>query len=120
MKNVLIVEDEMIIAMVLKKFIQQIGYNVFAIVKTGNEAINMVKDNELALILMDMKLKGDIDGFNTMQEIRKFSDIPIIYTTGNSEIQVKQKIEQTNNALFLIKPIDYDELKFSVEKIMAT
>jgi CheY-like chemotaxis protein len=118
MKQILIVEDEMIVAMVLKKCVEEMGHQVTAIVKNGEKAVCAVKDNQPDLILMDLKLKGTMDGISTMLEIRKFSDIPLIYTTGNSDNIAKKRAEDTNFSSFLVKPISCEELKKAIEKVL--
>ncbi len=118
MKQVLIVEDEMIVAMVLKKCVEEMGHKVTAIVKNGEKAVSAVRDSEPDLILMDLKLKGTMDGISTMLEIRKFSDIPLIYTTGNSDSIAKKRAEDTHFSSFLVKPICCDELKKAIEQIL--
>jgi CheY-like chemotaxis protein len=53
---------------------------------------------------MDIMLEGDIDGIEAMTQIRQFSEVPVIYVTGNSNKNVKQRAEATNYADFIVKP----------------
>lgn len=114
MKNILIVEDEFIIAMLIEKQITRLGYNVVAKVTSGDKAISAVQENGCNLVLMDIKIIGDLDGIQTMQEIRKFSDIPVIFITGNSDPITRQKAMETNPISYIIKPIEMEVLKQAI------
>jgi CheY-like chemotaxis protein len=65
---------------------------------------------------MDISLEGEIDGIEAMLEIRKFSDVPVIYITGNSDPYHVERAEKTNYLDYLTKPIEYDDLKKSIGK----
>jgi two-component system, response regulator PdtaR len=114
MKNILIVEDEFIIAMLIEKQITRLGYNVVDKVTSGDKAIAAVRNKECNLVLMDIKIIGDLDGIQTMQVIRKFSDIPVIYITGNSDPITRQKAMETNPISYIIKPVEMETLKSAI------
>lgn len=116
-KKILIVEDDMILAMVNKKYVELLGHKVVQSVRTGQDAIDAVKTHNPDLILMDIRIEGEMDGIEAMEEIRKFSNIPVVYLTGNSESSTKQRAEQTNMLAFCIKPVSMDDLKAVLEKI---
>ncbi len=80
-KKVLIVEDDMILAMVNKRYVEVLGHKVVHSVRNGLDAIQAVKDHQPDLILMDIRIEGDMDGIEAMVEIRKFSDTGVIYLT---------------------------------------
>jgi CheY-like chemotaxis protein len=119
MKNILIVEDEFIIAMLIEKQITRLGYNAIAKVTSGDKAIRAVRENECHLVLMDIKIIGELDGIQTMQEIRKFSDIPVIFITGNSDPITQQKAMKTNPVSYIIKPIEMEVLKQALIKAIG-
>ncbi|MES2733537.1 MAG: response regulator [Bacteroidota bacterium] len=109
MKNILIVEDDTILAFVHQKCMEQIGYNVVGCVESGVDAIEAVKTLEPDMILMDILLLGDLDGVQTMDEIRKFSDVPVIYVTGNSNPFIKERaLATTGRVAFLTKPVSLE------------
>jgi CheY-like chemotaxis protein len=85
MSKILIVEDEAIIALSTKKMIEKMGHENVDIVDSGEKAIGYVIENKPALILMDLKINGGLDGIETMEKIRKISDVPVIYTTGKGK-----------------------------------
>jgi len=110
-KKFLIVEDDMILSMVNKKYVELLGHKVVQSVKTGPAAIDAVKKYNPDIILMDIRIEGDMDGIEAMEEIRKFSNANVIYLTGNSEPATKLRAEQTSMLAFCIKPISIDDLK---------
>lgn len=111
MKKVLIVEDELILTMLNKKYMEQLGFNVVASARNGLDAIAAAKKHKPDFILMDVRIDGDIDGIDAMQEIRKFSEAAVIYVTGNSDPATKKRAEKTNMLGFCIKPISFEDLK---------
>lgn len=116
MKNVLIVEDDMIIAMVLERMIVKLDHNVLEKVITGEEAIRCATEEDPDLILMDIQLKDSIDGITVMEEIRKTSEVPVIYITGNSDQYNMNRAKATNFVDYLVKPIQMSDLEQSIKK----
>ena len=107
MKNkiILIVEDELLIAMFNKQVVEEVGHIVLKTLTNGEDAIEFMKNNTVDLILMGIMLDGESDGVQAMEEIRKFSNVPVIYVTGNSNKQVKERAFNTNYSDFIVKPI---------------
>ncbi len=116
-KKILIVEDDMIIAMVNKRYVETLGYQVVQSVRNGLAAIEAVKKHSPDIILMDIRIEGEMDGIEAMEEIRKFSDVGVIYISGNSEPATKIRAEQTNMISFCVKPISMDDLKVVLDKL---
>ncbi|SHG21261.1 Response regulator receiver domain-containing protein [Fodinibius roseus] len=120
LKKVLIVEDDMIISMVLERMINKMGFDTVEKAVTGKKAISLAQEHEPDIILMDIQLKDDIDGITAMQKIRESSDVPVIYITGNSDQYYKERARETNYIDYLIKPIEMDDLKTSIDKIFGS
>ncbi|MGK7370078.1 MAG: response regulator [Candidatus Halalkalibacterium sp. M3_1C_030] len=116
MKKVLIVEDDMIIAMVLERMIVKLNYAVLDKVITGEEAVSCALQHEPDLILMDIQLKDGTDGITAMEEIRESSDVPVIYITGNSDQYYMNRAKATNFVDYLVKPIQMSDLEESISK----
>lgn len=116
MKKILIVEDDMIINMVNTMYVKKFGYEVSGNAKSGQEAIELAFKHRPDVILMDIKIKGEIDGIETMIEISKFCDAKVIYVTGNSEEQLRKRAAATNILGFCVKPMSMEELKALLEK----
>jgi CheY-like chemotaxis protein len=90
--RVLIVEDEAIIAMDLKYRLRRMGYEVVACADTGEDAIRYARDMHPNLVLMDIQLKGPIDGIQAACQIRKDVDIPVIFTTAQNDLATERQI----------------------------
>jgi len=118
-KNVLIVEDDMIISMVLERMITKLGHKVVNKVITGQDAIDCTFDLSPDLILMDIQLKDDIDGISAMQKIREKSDVHVIYITGNSDQYNLSRARETNFVDYLVKPIQMSHLKKTIAKAFS-
>lgn len=110
-KKVLIVEDDLILSMLNNKFVMSLGHKVIKSVKTGEAAVDFAKENKFDVILMDVRLKGKMDGIDAMIEINKHKNIPAIYITGNSDPETKRRAKETNMIAFCIKPLSYEELE---------
>lgn len=118
-KNVLIVEDDMIISMVLERMINKLGHNVMDKLITGQRAIDCTLELKPDLILMDIQLKDDIDGITAMEQIREKSDIQVIYITGNSDQYNMSRARETGFVDYLVKPIQMSHLKKSIDKAFS-
>ncbi|MEX2641643.1 MAG: response regulator [Balneolales bacterium] len=112
--HILIVEDNLIIALDLQEKVQKMGYAVARAVETGEEAIRAALVLDPDLILMDISLKGKMNGIEAVAEIREVRSIPVIYLTGNSE-QLKQG---GLNELYIDKPIHDEELRILIESTL--
>ncbi len=106
MKRIILVEDDFILSMLLEKQIKKLGYSVAAKVDNAEEAIDLVKKNEIDMVLMDIKLAGKLDGIEAMFLIREFSGIPVIYLTGNADKSTKLRAQKTRPKGYLIKPVN--------------
>ncbi|SMO37135.1 response regulator [Gracilimonas mengyeensis] len=116
--RVLIVEDDKVLSLLLSKMIERLGLEVLMIVTKGAEAIEKIVELEPDLVLMDIMLEDDIDGITVVENIRSKSiDTTVIYITGNSDATNRERANATNYSDYLIKPISFEELKTSIQKI---
>ncbi len=113
--SILIVEDDMIIAANLSLQLSKLGYDVTGIVSRGEDAVNYVRENHPDIILMDIHLKGQLNGIETAKEIQRLSDIPMIYLTANSDEATFQKAKETRPYAFISKPFH----KLNLERTIA-
>ncbi len=114
----MIVEDEVIVAMAMElKFIKN-GYEVCEIIDSGEVAIEKAKESMPDVILMDILLKGKINGIEAAREIRAFKDIPILFMTGYESKRTMQKVIDFKPVDCFIKPITWERLKSSVDDIL--
>ncbi len=113
--EILIVEDDSTAAYVLERTLRKLNYKVTGSVNSGEDAINFVIEKQPALILMDIMLKGNIDGVETSRRINELYDIPIIYLTAYSDDESIKRASTTKPYGYLIKPFDNKELKSTIE-----
>lgn len=118
--KILVVEDEALLCLVYNKDIKQLGHEMVAHVDNGPSAIEAVKKFRPDLILMDIFLRGEMNGIQAMTEIRKFSDIPVIYVTSNSDPSNLERARKTNFVDYLVKPIDQIDLGKALKKVGDT
>ncbi|MFU8811714.1 MAG: response regulator [Balneolaceae bacterium] len=116
-QRIVIVEDDKILGIVLKKMAELLGYEVLAIAQTGTEAIDAVLRYTPDLIFMDVFLADDVNGIEAMQKIREKIDTPVLYITAQSEFSVREQISLIDNAYFMLKPVSLNELKVAVQGI---
>jgi CheY-like chemotaxis protein len=117
MKNIriLVVEDEAIVAMVIKKRLMGLGYVVSGVAATGADTINKVEGTFPDLVLMDIMLKGDMDGIETADEIRKRFSIPVIYLTAHSDENTLERAKLTEPYGYILKPFTERDLSSNIE-----
>lgn len=115
-KNILIVEDDGIQQIIMQRLAARLGLNVLAVVSNGSEAIRTVQSlPELDLIMMDVRLNDEVDGIEAMMKIRQGSNsVKVIYVTGNTEPETRNRAIETNYEAFLEKPVTEDQLKTAV------
>lgn len=115
-KNILIVEDDGIQQIIMQRLAARLGLNVLAVVSNGSEAIRTVQSlPELDLIMMDVRLNDEVDGIEAMMKIRQGSNsVKVIYVTGNTEPETRNRAIKTNYEAFLEKPVTEDQLKNAV------
>lgn len=109
--KILIVEDEAIIARNIESKLIKAGYDVVDTVYTGNDAIKSAIEKNPDIILLDIKLKGDIGGIEAAEKIKQQKDIPIVFLTSYTDEDTFEKAKLTEPAAYLSKPFDIDELK---------
>ena len=115
-ENILIVEDEFIVAFDIKLMVESMNYNVIDTVSSGEDALKIIETTKIDLILMDVVLDGEMNGIDTAIQLRNNSNIPIIYSTAYPDSLTHERIKQTEPFDYLIKPFDYIELKNAITK----
>lgn len=102
--KIMIVEDELIAAESLSLDLKKLGYEVVAIVTSGEKAIKKAAETNPNLILMDIMLRGEMDGISTAQKIKENFNIPIIYLTAYADINTLERAKKTQAYGYLVKP----------------
>jgi len=113
--RILIIEDEIVIAMDIEKKLKKLGHQVVSICATGEEAVQKALNLHPDLILMDIRLQGEMDGIETARKIRSHEGIAIIYLTALSDEKTLQRAMITESYAYIQKPITSRELHIAVE-----
>jgi CheY-like chemotaxis protein len=112
------VEDEIIEAMFLAKILEHWGYEVCETVTSGEDAIKEAEIENPDLVIMDIYIHERMSGIETASKIRSQLGIPIIFMTGYSDEETRQKACIAEPAGYFVKPLNYDKLKEALMSIM--
>ncbi|HEX9136677.1 MAG TPA: PAS domain S-box protein, partial [Nitrospirota bacterium] len=113
--TIFVVEDEVIIADDIKSYLQKFGYKVPAIAASGEEALKRVRDIRPDLVLMDIVLRGEMDGIETAEQIRSEFDVPVVYLTAFADDQTLERAKITEPFGYIIKPFEERDLYKTIE-----
>jgi len=117
--KILIVEDEMIIGANISLQLSKLGYEVTGIVSRGEEAISHVRQSRPDIVLMDIQLKGNLDGIDTVSKMHQENNIPVIYLTANADEENFERAKSTNPYAFISKPFKKLDLQHAIELTMG-
>jgi CheY-like chemotaxis protein len=120
-KRVLIVEDQAITAFDESQIMRELGYEVTGIAMSGEDAIMQSHRDLPDVILMDIKLNGDMDGREASLKIQKRDNIPVVYVTayGDKNLSVSGKFPIPDGIGYIVKPFSKEELKSEVERVLG-
>jgi PAS domain S-box-containing protein len=113
--QILVVEDDNIVVMELEDSLQSLGYAVSDVASYGKEAVEKAAERRPDLVLMDIRLKGNVNGIDAAQEIRERFDIPVVYLTAYSDEDTLQRAKITEPYGYIIKPFEERELHSVIE-----
>jgi len=114
--DVLIVENESSIILDLKEYLRNLGHNVVAVTSTGEEAIQKVGDLNPDLVLINIKLRGEMKGVDAAREIVSLYEIPIIYLSVFYKNCLNKSLQLTEDAIILSEPITQEHLEYCISK----
>ena len=113
--KILVVEDENIVAMDIQNSLKSLGYAVPAVISSGEDAIKTAADTYPDLVLMDIVLKGRMDGVQAAEQIHGRFNIPVVYLTAYGDEKMLQRAKMTEPFGYIIKPFKQRELRSSIE-----
>ncbi|MBD2462672.1 response regulator [Oscillatoria sp. FACHB-1407] len=115
MAKIVIVEDEQVVAWSLQEALARLAHTVVASVISGPDAIRAVEANQPDLVLMDIRLKGDMDGVTAAEEIYTRYDVPVIYLTAYTDAMTLQRAKLSAPFGYLVKPLREQDLQTTIE-----
>ncbi len=115
MVNVLIVEDERIVALDLKLQLKRVGYNVPFVAACADDVFKNLDSAQPDIVLMDIHIQGPRDGIEVAEAIRRTSDLPIIFVTGQADLATMERACLTEASGYIVKPVSFPSLHGSIE-----
>lgn len=113
--QVLVVEDERLVAADIQEHLEKLGYAVPRVMATGEDAIRSATETRPDLVLMDIQLKGHIDGIQTAQILQTRLNVPVIYVTAFADDHTLQRAKNTEPYGYVLKPFGKKELQTAIE-----
>ncbi|NIM18477.1 MAG: response regulator [Candidatus Aminicenantes bacterium] len=113
--QIIVVEDERIVALDLERGLQELGYHVNKVVATGEAAVAAAREQKPDLVLMDIRLQGEMNGIEAARMIHSNYDIPVVYLTAYADDQTLKEATTTGAYGYLVKPFEDRELKSTIE-----
>lgn len=117
--RVLIVEDEVITAMATGAMLKRLGHVVAASVTSGEAALEAFRLQHPDLVLMDIRLDGELDGIETARAIRSQSDVPVVFVSAFVDAGTRDRAAETKPFAFMPKPLDEFELHALLDRLLG-
>jgi CheY-like chemotaxis protein len=114
-EKILLVEDDDVIAKVEDWRLKNLGYTVCGRATSGAEAMELVVNTKPDLVLMDINIRGDVDGIETARMIKKGFNIPVVYVTSHSDGPTLERAKETQPDGFIVKPFDDKDLRVAIQ-----
>jgi CheY-like chemotaxis protein len=118
-RKILIVEDEMITALDLRNELCHLGYEVTGLANSGEQAMRMAAQSKPDLVLMDVKLKGSMDGIETSKRIQELAPVPVVYLTANPNAFVRTTEDMQKPYMCISKPVAIPDLQAVIDIALA-
>lgn len=116
-KKVLIVEDNEIISLLTERHLHQMGYTAVHKVTSGEKAVEISKQLQPDLVIMDIYLSGELDGFEAIRRIKKVMDVHVIFLSGISYQNEMRDVLKEECHEFITKPVTYDNLSKAIKSV---
>jgi len=117
--KVMIVEDEAIVALNLERTVRKMGYGVICVVDTGEDAVEQFELQPADIVLMDVRLKGHMDGIEAARIIASQRSVAIIFLTAYNDEATMNRAQDITSTTFLAKPVDERVLARTMSRAMA-
>ncbi|ADI73899.1 response regulator receiver protein [Methanohalobium evestigatum Z-7303] len=113
--KIMVVEDENSVALDIKNRLKKLGYTVAGTASTGENAIKKAKKDHPDLVLVDIVLKGEIDGIEVARYIHNNLDIPVVYLTAYADDELIERAKHTEPYGYILKPFQDKDLRSNIE-----
>jgi CheY-like chemotaxis protein len=116
--QILVVEDEAIVAVDIQNTLKRLGYEVPAIAFSGEEALKKAEELHPDLVVMNIEIRGAMDGIAAAQKIRDQFNIPVVYLTAYMDEERLKRAQATAPFSYVIKPFEERELHSTIERAL--
>lgn len=113
--KILIVEDNLIVARDIQQQLQRIGHSVVGVTARGEDAVELAVATTPDLVLMDIRLDGEMDGIEAAQKIRDQVQVPVVYLTAYADDQTLHRARSTEPFGYILKPFEDSQLRTAIE-----
>jgi signal transduction histidine kinase len=118
--KVVIVEDERLVAQDIAQILRDEGYSICAIASDGETAIKKILEFSPDLVLLDIRIKGEIDGIDVAKFIQSYCDIPVVYLSAFSDSETLKRAQITNPMGYVVKPFRSEQLLTTIKIALTT
>lgn len=116
--KLVIVEDEAIVALDISMTLKKLGYQVIGIMTSGLEVMQCIPSLKPDIVLMDIRLRGDIDGIQLAEYIGSELGVPVIFVTGQADTVTLERAQAIKPAAYLLKPFSQLDLQDSIQRAL--
>jgi CheY-like chemotaxis protein len=116
---ILIVEDELIVALDLSQAVEELGHEVAGTASTSEEAVELAQATRPDLVLMDIRLAGGVDGIDTAAVIQRAHPCPVVFVTAYDDDVTLARARVVEPCGYLVKPVDASELRVAIETALG-
>jgi CheY-like chemotaxis protein len=114
-RRILVVEDERLVAKHIENMVRGLGYEISGVAATGEDAVRITLETLPDLVLMDIMLRGDMDGIGASEQIWEKAAIPVVYLTAYADEATLERAKVTDPFGYLLKPFEERELYTAIE-----
>ena len=113
--RILLVEDERLVAADIEECLKSLGYEVVGAAASGMEELRLAVRTEPDLVLLDIKLKGDMDGIDVASALYEYLTVPVVYLTAHADAEILERAKKTAPSGYILKPFDDRTLRSGIE-----
>ena len=112
--KILIVEDEIIVAKDISASLEDAGYRIVGIAENSGNALELFNSNSPDIVLMDINIKGEMDGIQTALAMKEIEDIPVIFITAFADDATVERAKKAKPSAYIVKPFNERELNIAI------
>lgn len=116
--RILIVDDERLIAAAVQEMLKILGHSIAGVAVSGEEAVQKAASMRPDLVLMDIRLRGEMDGIEAAAAIRAEYGIPVVFLTAHADTAMRERAEATSPYGYIVKPFKFADIRAAIEGVI--